>query len=162
MDLHVLVYALSAVLIVVGIMGTIVPVLPGPPLVFMGMLLAAWVDDFRVISTATLVLLALLTAIALSLDIVASLLGAKRVGASRLAVLGAALGTIVGLFFGIPGVLLGPFAGALGGELLHSRNFAHASRVGVGTWTGMIVGAVFKLLLTFAMLGVFLFAIVVR
>jgi uncharacterized protein YqgC (DUF456 family) len=162
MDQHMLVYCLSALVIVIGVIGTVLPVLPGVPLVFAGMLLAAWVDGFQVISVATIMVLAVLTAIALTVDIVASLLGAKRVGASRMAILGAALGTIVGLFFGIPGVLLGPFAGALGGELLFSRNLAHASRVGVGTWAGMIVGAVFKLLLTFVMLGIFLLAIIIH
>jgi uncharacterized protein YqgC (DUF456 family) len=162
MDQHILVYCLSALVIVIGVIGTVLPVLPGVSLVFAGMLLAAWVDGFQVISVATIMVLAVLTAIALTVDIVASLLGAKRVGASRMAILGAALGTIVGLFFGIPGVLLGPFAGALGGELLFSRNLAHASRVGVGTWAGMIVGAVFKLLLTFVMLGIFLLAIIIH
>ncbi|HTA65537.1 MAG TPA: DUF456 domain-containing protein [Xanthomonadaceae bacterium] len=144
-----------------GIIGTAV-LLPGVPVVFAGMLLAAWVDDFRVIPVWVVVVLAVLTLLALAIDVVASLLGAKRVGASRLAIVGATVGTIVGLFFGIPGLLLGPFLGAIAGELLHSRDLQHASRVGVGTWTGMIVGMLFKLMLVFAMLGVFLLAVFVR
>jgi uncharacterized protein YqgC (DUF456 family) len=146
---------------VLGIIGTAV-LLPGVPVVFAGMLLAAWVDDFRVIPVWVVVVLAVLTLLALAIDVVASLLGAKRVGASRLAIVGATVGTIVGLFFGIPGLLLGPFLGAIAGELLHSRDLQHASRVGVGTWTGMIVGMLFKLMLVFAMLGVFLLAVFVR
>ncbi|HEY2344975.1 MAG TPA: DUF456 domain-containing protein [Xanthomonadaceae bacterium] len=161
MDHHLLAYIASAVLIVLGIIGTAV-LLPGVPVVFAGMLLAAWADDFRVIPVWAVVVLAVLTLLAIAVDSVASLLGAKRVGASRLAIAGAAAGTIVGLFFGLPGLLFGPFLGAIGGELLHGRDLDHATRVGMGTWIGMIVGMLFKLVLVFAMLGIFLFAIFVR
>ena len=162
MDQHLLIYLLCAALIVIGVAGTVLPALPGPPLVFAGMLLAAWVDDFHVVSVGMIAVLALLTLVALAIDIVASLLGAKRVGASKLAILGATLGGIVGLFFGPPGWLLGPFAGALGGEWLHGRDLAKASRVGVGTWTGMVVGAVCKLGLVCVMLGLFGLAIAIH
>ena len=161
MDLHLFAYIASAALIVLGIVGTAV-LLPGVPVVFAGMLLAAWTDDFRVIHVWVVVVLAALTLLAIAIDFVASLLGAKRVGASRLAIVGALTGTIVGLFFGLPGLLLGPFLGAIAGELLHGRDLEHASRVGIGTWTGMIVGMLFKLVLVFAMLGVFVLAILVR
>jgi uncharacterized protein YqgC (DUF456 family) len=136
--------------------------LPGVPLVFAGMLLAAWVDDFRAIPLWAIAVLALLTLLALAVDAVAGLLGAKRTGASGLAIGGATAGTVVGLFFGIPGLLLGPFLGAIAGELLHGRDLAQASRVGVGTWVGTIAGALLKLALCFVMLAVFLFAIVIR
>lgn len=161
MDQQTLLYILSAALIAIGVIGTVLPALPGTPLVFAGMLLAAWADGFQSISVVTVVVLAVLTALALAIDIVAGLLGAKRVGASRLAIFGAAVGTFVGLFFSLPGLLIGPFAGALAGEWLHSRDLAKASRVGVGTWIGMLVGAVCKLALTFVMLGIFLLAIVI-
>jgi uncharacterized protein len=161
MDQHTLAYILSAVLILIGIAGTVVPILPGPPLVFAGMLVTAWAGNFQVVSVATVVVLALLTAIAVAIDFFAGLLGARRVGASRLAILGAAAGTLVGLFFSIPGILIGPFAGALIGEWLHGRNLAQASRVGIWTWVGMLAGAACKLALTFVMLGIFAFAILV-
>ena len=159
MDSHVLLYLVSGILIVVGIAGTILPVLPGTPIVFAGMLLAAWTDGFRRIGLFTVIVLALLTLAAMATDFVAGLLGAKRVGASRLAIIGAAIGTVAGLSFGIPGLLIGPFAGALLGEWLRHRDLGNAARVGVGTWIGMVAGAIFKLVLTFVMLGVFLFAI---
>ena len=159
MDLHNLWYVLAAILIVVGIIGTVLPALPGVPLVFVGMLLAAWADGFQHVGLWTLIGLGVLTIIAVAVDFLAGLAGAKRVGASRLAILGTVAGTIAGLFFGLPGLFLGPFLGAIGGELLHSRDLDHASRVGIGTWTGMIVGMLFKLVLVFAMLGLFLFSI---
>jgi uncharacterized protein YqgC (DUF456 family) len=158
MDYTALFYVLSAILIIAGLAGIALPALPGVPLIFAGMLLAAWADGFHRIGVFTLVVLGLLTLLALAVDFAAALLGAKRVGASKLALLGAALGTVVGVFLGIPGLIIGPFAGALIGEWLHGRNLAQASKVGIGTWLGMAFGALLKLVLSFVMLGVFVFA----
>lgn len=155
---HTLYFVVSGILIVVGMAGTVVPVLPGVPLVFAGMWLAAWTDDYRHIGAFTLVLLGVLALLALAIDFIAGLLGAKRVGASTRALWGATLGAIVGLFFGIPGLLLGPFCGALIGELSSGSAMHHATRVGVGTWLGLLFGTLAKLALCFTMLGVFVFA----
>jgi uncharacterized protein YqgC (DUF456 family) len=148
-------FILSAILILAGIAGTIVPVLPGVPLVFCGMLLAAWADHFQHIGMFTLIVLGVLCALALLIDFAAGLLGAKRVGASTRALWGAAIGTLVGFFFGVPGVLLGPFIGAVLAELSTGRELGHATRVGVGTWLGLLFGTLAKLALCFTMLGVF-------
>jgi uncharacterized protein YqgC (DUF456 family) len=158
MTLHILLYVLAALLILVGFAGTILPVVPGVPLVFLGMLLAAWTDGFQHAGVFTLVVLGLLALTALLVDFVAGLLGAKKVGASRLALFGAAVGTVVGIFFGIPGLLLGPFAGALLGELLSGGTMRRATDVGIAAWLGFLLGAVFKLALCFAMLGIFALA----
>src|SRR5205814_2142821 len=101
-------FILSGVLILIGLAGTIVPLLPGVPLVFAGMLLAAWADHFQHIGAFTLTILGVLCALALLIDFVAGMLGAKRVGASTRALWGAMVGTLAGLFFGLPGLLLGP------------------------------------------------------
>jgi uncharacterized protein YqgC (DUF456 family) len=159
MDLHTLWYVLAGLLIVVGFIGTILPVLPGVPLVFAGMLLAAWADAFAHVGTFTLIVLGVLTVIAVAVDFVAGVVGARRVGASRYAVIGAALGTLVGIFFGLPGLLLGPFAGALAGELAAGGTLRKATDVGVGAWLGFVIGAVLKLGVCFAMLGIFGFAL---
>jgi len=110
MEIQVLWYVLAAVLIVAGLIGTVLPAIPGVPLVFAGMLLASWADGFQHAGLWTLITLGVLTVIAVAVDFFAGLAGAKRVGASKLALFGAAVGTIVGIFFGIPGLLLGPFA----------------------------------------------------
>jgi hypothetical protein len=88
-------------------------------------------------------------------DFIASMAGAKRVGASPKALVGAALGGLAGLFFGLPGILLGPFIGAVLGELIARGGFAQAARVGVGTWLGLLVAAVAKLVIAFLMIGTF-------
>ena len=153
-------YLIAGALIVVGLAGVILPALPGLPLVFIGMLLAAWAGGFAKIGVATLVVLGILTLLSMAVDFWAAALGAKRVGASRLALIGALLGTLAGLFLGPVGLFLGPFVGALAGELLHGRGLdrarlGQATRVGVGTWIGMVLGIALKLMLAFAMLGLF-------
>ncbi len=163
MDWHLLLYALAALLILIGLAGTLLPALPGVPLIFVGMLLAAWVDDFERVGAGTLIVLGTLTLVSLALDFWATAHGAGRVGASRLAMLGAAIGTLVGLFFGLPGLALGPFIGALIGELVHLRDLrtqalGHATKVGFGTWFGILLGIALKFALAFAMLGLFALA----
>ncbi|HEY0502373.1 MAG TPA: DUF456 domain-containing protein [Lysobacter sp.] len=158
MDLQALYYLLAGLLILVGIAGTVLPALPGLPLVFAGMLLAAWAGNFQHVGWFPLVVLGLLTALSLAIDLFATSVGAKRVGASKLAVAGAFLGTFAGLFFGPVGLFTGPFVGALGGELIHGREVRKATRVGFGTWLGIVLGVVLKLGLAFAMLGLFALA----
>jgi hypothetical protein len=158
LDIHTLYYALAVVLILVGIAGVIMPALPGLPLVFAGMLLAAWAGDFQQIGWVTLVVLGLLTALSFAVDIFATAMGAQRVGASRKALVGAVLGTFAGLFFMPIGLFVGPFAGALLGELWHGRELRQATKVGLGTWLGIVLGIVLKLGLAFAMVGLFVFA----
>jgi len=158
LDIQTLYYVLAGILILVGVAGTVLPALPGLPLVFGGMLLAAWAGGFEQVGVAMLVLLGLLTVLSLGIDFLATAMGAKRVGASKLALLGAVIGTFVGLFFGPIGLLTGPFVGALAGELVHGREVRQATRVGFGTWLGILVGTVLKIGLAFAMLGLFAFA----
>jgi uncharacterized protein YqgC (DUF456 family) len=146
---------IAALLVVIGLAGTLLPILPGVPLIFGGLALAAWADGFQRVGTVTLVILGILTALAVLADFAASALGAKRMGASPRAVLGATIGAIVGMFFGIPGLVMGPFVGAVIGELSANRALLHAGKAGLGTWLGLLLGSIAKLTLAFLMLGVF-------
>ena len=148
-------WIVAAALVVIGLAGTILPALPGVPLVFAGLVIAAWIGDFQKIGWPTLTILAVLTALAIAADFIATLLGAKRAGASRLALAGAAIGSIVGLFFGLLGIFVFPFVGAVVGELIARQRLNQAARVGVATWLGMLLGALAKLSLAITMLGVF-------
>ena len=148
-------FVLAAILVLLGLAGTILPVLPGILLVFGGLLLAAWADGFQRVGAVALTIIATLAALAFIADFVASLLGAKRVGASPLALMGAAIGGIVGVFLGIPGVLLGPFVGAVAGEYLARGRLAQAGKVGLGTWIGLLIAAVAKVVIAFLMIGTF-------
>jgi uncharacterized protein len=150
-----LLWILAALLVLLGVFGTIVPALPGAPLVFGGLVLAAWIDSFTKVGWNGLFIIGILMAIALSVDLIATSIGAKKAGASPLAVTGAALGTLVGVFFALPGIILGPFVGAFAGEYYVRRDVAQANKVGISTWLGLMIGTVIKLVLLFWMVGVF-------
>ncbi len=151
-------WTVAVLLVLAGIAGAVLPALPGVPLVFAGLLLAAWIDGFEKVGPLPLVFLALLTLLSFVVDFAATALGAKKVGASRWAVLGAALGTVVGVFFGFLGLLLGPFVGAVIGELVVQKDWRQAGRAGAGTWLGVVFGTAAKLALAFTMVGVFITA----
>lgn len=152
-------YAIAGVLIVVGLLGTVLPVLPGLPVMFAGMLLAAWAGDFQQIGAGTLTALGFLVLLSIAVDLAASIYGAQRSGASRKGLWGAGIGGFAGIFFGIPGLLAGPFLGASLGEMVHGRAWQDASKVGLGTWLGLLLGALLKLMLAFWMLVLFALAI---
>ncbi|MGB5101788.1 MAG: DUF456 domain-containing protein [Steroidobacteraceae bacterium] len=151
-------WLLAGLLVLVGLAGSVLPALPGVPLVFGGLLLAAWIDDFERVTWLPLVVLGVLTAVSFLIDFVATALGAKRVGATRLAIVGALLGTVAGVFLGIPGLILGPFVGAVAGEMISHGKVEQATRAGLATWMGLIFGTLSKVALVFAMLGVFALA----
>jgi len=153
-----LLWVLSLILVGVGVAGVLVPGLPGTPLVFGGLLLAAWADGFQNVGVVTITLLAVMTILAFGVDFLSASLGAKRAGASREAVIGAALGTLIGIFFGFVGIILGPFVGAVIGEFLARRNLGQAGRAGAATWIGFILGIGVKLVLAFTMVGIFVLA----
>jgi uncharacterized protein YqgC (DUF456 family) len=153
-----LLWALAVILVIVGLIGIVMPALPGTILVFAGLCLAAWADGFMRVSVATMVVLGLLAAASYSVDFIATVLGVKRAGASKRAIVGATLGTLLGIFFGLPGVIIGPFAGAVIGELSARGDLAQAGRVGFAAWVGFLVGTVVKVGLVFIMIGVFVVA----
>ena len=148
-------FVLAGILVVIGLAGTILPVIPGTLLVFAGLFVAAWAEQFSKVGWIPLTIIGVLGATSFVADFVSSLLGAKRVGASPLALFGAAVGGLVGLFFSIPGMILGPFVGAVGGELIARGGLAHASKVGLGTWIGLLLGAVLKVVIAFLMIATF-------
>jgi len=158
MDSNAWMWVVAALLIVAGMAGTVLPALPGIPLVFAGLVVGAWADDFERVGWVTLSVLGVLALASLAIDFAATAMGAKRVGATRQAIVGAAVGTLAGLFFGIPGLIVGPFVGAVAGEILSHGEWRRATSAGVGTWVGLLFGTLAKIALAFTMLGVFVFA----
>ena len=133
-------------LAVVGLAGTIIPAVPGLPLVFAACLLAAWLGHFEAIGFVKLTILGILTLIGMAVDWFAQVLGAKKTGASPYGIAGALVGTVVGLFFGLFGILFLPLIGAVIGELLAKKSLLAAG--------GMLVGAVVKVVLGLMMIGI--------
>jgi uncharacterized protein YqgC (DUF456 family) len=150
-----LVWLVALVCIVGGALGTIVPALPGTPLIFCGIFLVAWWGDFSVIGALPLIVCGVLAVVTLGIDLLATVLGARRVGASRLAVIGAMVGTIIGMFFLLPGLIIGQFIGALLGEYVTQRDLRQATKVGFSTWVALLVGTAAKVALAATMIGVF-------
>ncbi|HYF59212.1 MAG TPA: DUF456 domain-containing protein [Burkholderiaceae bacterium] len=157
-----LLWFVVVVLVLAGIAGTVLPALPGAALVFAGILLGAWIDDFQRVSLWTVMVCGLLTLLAWGADYASAMLGAKRAGASRLAIAGAAAGTVLGVFTGFVGLLFMPLAGAALGEWLSDRDAARAAHVGLSTWVGLLIGTVAKVAITFLMAGIFVAALLVR
>ena len=156
-------YVIAGILVLVGLAGVVLPAVPGLPLVFLGMLLAAWAGGFAQVGVGTLVALGVLTLLSMAVDFWAGAVGARRVGASKLAIIGAIVGTQFALFMGPLGLFVGPFLGAVAGELIHGRRLdqagvGQATRVGFGTWLGIVFGIALKLMLALAMLGLFAWA----
>jgi uncharacterized protein len=154
-------WALSAGLILLGLAGIVLPALPGIALVLVGILVGAWIDNFTRVGLLTLSIVMALAFLALFLDAVAAMLGAKRAGASRQAVIGAALGTVAGIFMGLVGVLFMPLVGAAIGEFMARKDSNRAVRVGVATWLGLMAGLIAKVVLAFMMVGIFAVALLV-
>jgi uncharacterized protein len=151
----ILLYVIAAALIVVGLVGAIVPALPGIPLIFVGIWLIAGVDRYHHLGLWWLLGIAVVGAIGLTVDLLAGALGAKRAGASKQAVGGALVGTVIGLFFGLPGLLLGPFFGAVLGELAAGNSILRSTDVGVSAWFGLIFGTIIKLVSSLMMVALF-------
>ena len=146
---------LAIALVIAGMIGVVLPALPGAPLIVAGLQLAAWADGFAYVGPWTIAILALIAILSYAVDFWATMFGAKKFGASRRAVIGAMVGLLVGLFLGLIGVIFGPFIGAVIGELSARRNLEQATRAGFGATIGVVLGAALKIALALAMVGIF-------
>ncbi|MBU2622206.1 MAG: DUF456 domain-containing protein [Proteobacteria bacterium] len=151
----------AVLLILVGVIGALLPVLPGIPLIFGGMLIAAWIGDFQQISALTVVVMAILAVFGIVIDYVAAAMSAKKAGASRQGVIGAAIGTIAGVFTGLWGLLFMPLAGAAVGEFIAHKDLLRAGKIGAATWFGLLVATAVKLAVVFTMVGVFVASLLI-
>lgn len=155
MDWSIFLWLLVVLIVLAGVAGTVIPALPGAPLVFAGLFLGAWIGDFQEVGWFTVGWLGALALAAWVVDFIAGAFGARYLGASARSFWGAAIGAIAGLFFGLPGFLLGPFVGAVIGELSGGADIVRSGRAGIGAWLGMIVATALKLALVFLMIGIF-------
>jgi hypothetical protein len=145
-------WVLAWLLVVVGLAGSLLPALPGTPLILAGLVLMAWLNGFVRVGFGTLAGLTALTVLSIVIDFLATAEGARRFGAGRGAILGATIGLLVGLFFGLVGMLLGPFVGAVIGHRLGEAGFDASVRAGVGASLGVLVGTLAKVVIAVLML----------
>jgi uncharacterized protein YqgC (DUF456 family) len=156
MDYSIVYWSVAFLLVLAGLLGLILPAIPGTPLIFAGLLLAAWAENFAFVGLWSLLALAFIALLSYGVDFWATMFGARRFGASKRAAIGALIGALAGLFLGLPGVIFGPFIGAVIGELSAQRNLQQAARAGIGATIGFILGAAIKMALAFAMIGIFI------
>lgn len=158
--MSIVLWALGVVLVVVGLVGIVMPALPGHLLIFVGLVLAAWAEGFSRVGFWTLGVIGAVALASYGIDFAAVALGTRRLGATPRAMMGAAIGTLLGLFFGLPGIIIGPFLGAVIGELTATKDFARAGKAGVAAWIGFAIGTAVKVGLAFVMIAIFLAALV--
>ena len=148
---------MTVLLFSAGLIGSFLPMLPGSPLILLGAFIYAWYTDFTVITWGVLLVLVALALLSQMVEYLATIIGAKKYGASRWGVAGAVAGGLIGFFAGgVLGIIAGPFIGALAGELLYGRTIGTSMKIGFGTLVGFIGGAIGKLIIALAMVGVFL------
>jgi uncharacterized protein YqgC (DUF456 family) len=151
----ILLWTIAVAMVVIGLAGIVLPALPGHLLILAGLVLAAWADGFRHVSGWTLGVIAFVAIASFGVDFVAAAVSTKRLGASPRAMAGAALGTLGGFFFGLPGLIAGPFVGAVIGELTATKDMRQAGRAGVAATIGFAIGTAVKVAFAFVMIGIF-------
>jgi hypothetical protein len=158
--MDILLWIIGIALVVVGLVGTVLPALPGAMLIVAGLVVAAWADGFMKVGVWVLVVIGAIGAASYLVDFAAAALGARKFGASPRAMVGAGLGTLLGLFLGLPGIIIGPFLGAVIGELTVHRDYAKIGKAGVAAWIGFLIGMAVKVGIAFLMIAIFLSALV--
>jgi uncharacterized protein len=144
--MDILFIVLGAILIIAGILGSMLPFLPGPPLSYAGLILLHFTERFH-FSSRFLIIWAIITALTYLIDYIIPIWGTKRFGGSRQGIWGSLIGLVAGIFFFPPlGIILGPFAGAVIGELIAGKNSSAAFRAGLGSFIGFLIGTFIQLI----------------
>lgn len=141
---------LGIILMLLGIIGCLVPVLPGPPLSYLGLILLH-ISKFGEFDSTVLIALAAVTVIVTVLDYIVPIWGTRRFGGSKYGTRGATVGLVIGLFLGPVGIIIGPLMGAIVGELIFKDDMKYALKAGFGSLLGFLTGIGLKLAASFIM-----------
>jgi len=145
-----LLLAAGIFLMIFGLIGCLVPVLPGPPLSYLGLILLHF-SRFGEFNKTTLIILALVTIAVTIADYLVPVWGTRKFGGSKYGMRGATIGLIIGLFLGPVGIIIGPFAGAFVGEMIFKDDIKYALKAGLGSLLGFLTGIGLKLAASFVM-----------
>ena len=146
----------------VGLVGNVLPAIPGTPLVLVAAIAHRLYFGAASVNNTVLVVLVMLTLLSLLFDWVASVLGARKFGATWRGMTGAVVGGVIGFFFGIPGIILGPFLGATLFEMLGDKEFKKAAKAGTGAVIGLLLGVIGKFAICVVMIALFAFNVIYR
>jgi uncharacterized protein YqgC (DUF456 family) len=150
MDIDILWIILGAILLILGIIGSFAPVLPGPPLSYAALLMLMLTDKAP-FTTRFLVIWAIVAVVILILDYVIPAIGTKKFGGTKYGQWGSMAGVVIGIFLGPPGIIAGPFLGAILGELIGGKDMNFAIKSGIGSFLGFLAGTFIKLLYALVM-----------
>lgn len=151
---------IGAILLIIGLIGSVVPILPGPPISYIALLLLQFTEK-QPYSVFFLVVIGVMVAIVTVLDYIIPSIGTKKFGGSKFGTWGCMIGTIAGIFIFPPlGIIIMPFIGAFIGEILYNKNFETALKAAFGSFLGFLSGTFLKLVLSMLIIGVFIWGIV--
>ncbi len=152
---------ITLLIMAIGLVGTVLPVIPGILLIYAGYLLYGFATGWEAYGLIAIVGWSVVTALVLLLDVFAGAIGARKYGATRFGTWGSLIGGVIGaLAAGFPGLILGPFVGATAGELLRGRSHREALRSGWGTFLGFMAGSVIKIAIGVVMIGTFIWWVI--
>ncbi len=151
-------WIVAVLLVLIGFVGLFLPILPGIVFIFAGLLLAAWIDGFALVSETTMVVIGIFALMAWAIDFFASYFTAKKAKASKLALIGTLIGALLGILGGVVGLIVGPIIGAAVGEFISRRNSGDATRVGLAAGLGFVLALVTKLVIAIISLCIFAYA----
>ncbi|MFH1508639.1 MAG: DUF456 domain-containing protein [bacterium] len=161
--MEILAIVIALILGLVGLAGTLLPFMPGTPLILLGIFVHGFMTDFSKLDTTTYITLTVITIVVLILDFLASAMGAKKFGASWKGVLGAILGAIIGFIVGnVIGIIIGPFIGAVIGELAGGKKQDQALNAGLGAVVGFLAGTLMKFLVGIIMITIFIASLFIK
>ncbi len=147
-------------IILSGLVGIVLPIIPSTPLIWIGVFIYATCDKFETIGWSLLLIFAILTIVSLVLDYLGGVIGAKKYGATRWGLIGSVIGGIGGFFMGgIIGLIFGPFFGAVLFELIFGKDFRSSLKSGMGTLVGFLGGAIAKLVIGVIIIGIFIWKV---
>ncbi len=145
-----------------GLAGTFLPMLPGVPLIYACLIFYGFVSGWKAYGLVTVIVWGVVTGVTVLIDLYAGSVGAKRYGASRYGFWGAVLGAVFGaVVAGLPGIIIGPIIGAVAGELLAGRSYREAWLSGWGTFIGFLSGSLVKIIVASLMIGTFIWQVLV-
>ncbi len=154
---HITILIISLLIMLGGLVGVVLPIIPSTPLIWVGVLIYAVCDGFESISWSLVLIFGVLAILSVVLDYFGGVIGAKKYGATRWGLIGSVIGGIVGFFTGgIVGLVFGPFFGAVLSELIFGKDLTSAFKSGVGTLVGFLGGVIVKLVIGVVIIGIFI------
>ncbi len=158
--MEILIFIIALIIMIVGLAGVFLPVLPGIPLIFGGALLYSIITGFEKITLELILIFASLTVFSLIIDYLANYLSVRKMGGGTAGAVGAVIGLLVGIFVGLVGIILLPFVFAVMFELIAGKREGQALKAGLGAFLGLMFGGLLRFVVGCIMIGIFVWKVI--